>query len=379
MTSRQIGGSIRRVETASGPRWRFRVDIGVDPESGRRRQRTYTFKSEAEAVAEQTKTRGQVATASYVDRDRVTVSEYLDGWLVAGRRAWRPSTHRSYVLALKPAHDEFGKRRLQSLTRRDIDVLATRMLEEGGRGGKGRSPRTVALFLTILSKALKDAVVDDLLVRNPCEHVRKPSVPHHEMTTWSAKQAARFLAHTAGHRLAGPLALTMRGLRRGEVLGLQWGDVDFKKGTVTIRRTRTQAGKDGVVVGPPKTTRGRRTLPLDPALVAALKATRKATRVQRIGAAGESWVVVDEHGDPMRPEAYGDMFLALAAEAGLPRIRLHDARHTALTLLLEAGHPPHVVAKFAGHDPSVTLRTYAHVNNDALSAASATFGALYGL
>ena len=80
----------------------------------------------------------------------------------------------------------------------------------------------------------------------------------------------------------------------------------------------------------------------------------------------------------MRPEAYSDLFVDLATAAGLPLLRLHDARHTALSLLLASGVPVHVVARFAGHDPAVTLRTYAHVTPDALSAASSVFGAAFG-
>lgn len=381
-TRRQVGGSIRKVEGKSGPRWRFTVDLTPDPATGRRRQRQYTFRTEAEAAQAQAATRVQVNAHTYVDRASITVDAYLDAWLAAGRRTWRASTHRSYELALAPVRHAIGPKRLQRVGRADIEAIVAAMLAQGGRTGQGRSPRTVALLLTIVGKAFKDAQAEDLIARNPCEHVRKPASEHHEMAVWDAGQAAAFLAHVADHRLAGPLNLTMRGLRRGEVLGLQWGDVDLDRGLVHIRRTRTQAGSRGVVVGPPKTTRGRRTLPLDAPVVDALRRTYEATVassvVRPLARPGTSWVAVDEAGEPLRPAAYGQMFTALAAEAGLPRIRLHDARHTALTLLLGSGVPVHVVAAFAGHDPSVTMRTYAHVTSDALAAASGVFGEAFG-
>lgn len=379
---RQIGGSIRKIDTKSGPRWQFVVDLTPDPDTGHRRQRRYTYRSEAEAVAAQAELRVQVVQHVYVDRTRITVDQYLDDWLTAGQRTWRPSTARSYALALHPAREAFGAKRLQRLTRADVETLVQSMLRTGGRDGKGRSPRTVALLLTILNKAMKDAQADDLIARNPCQHVHKPTSQHTEMAVWDSGQAAVFIDHVSGHRLAGPMNLTMRGLRRGEVLGLQWADIDFARGVLHVRRTRTQAGSLGVVVGPPKTSRGRRTLPLDPPLVAALRHTYAATVtdavVRRFGDPGTSWVVVDQAGEPMRPEAYGDLFVDLAAQAGLPRIRLHDARHTALTLLLQAGVPVHVVARFAGHDPAVTMRTYAHVTADALAVASGVFGEAFG-
>lgn len=377
--ARQRGSSIQRVELRSGPRWRFRLDLSPAAD-GKRRQRTLTFKSEAEAVEAQVRARLQVSDRTYTEPSRLTLDEYLDGWLRAGERSWKPSTHHSYVLALKPAREALAHRRLQQITRADIESLTSAMLRSGGRGGKGRSPRTVALLLTILGKAFKDAVADELIARNPAEHVRKPRSQHREMQTWDAEEAAAFLASVEEHRWVGAWHLTMRGLRRGEVLGLRWSDVNFKTGTVRIRNTRVQVGPQ-VLEGPPKTTRGLRTIPLDPELARALRLTQQRQddgAVTQLLARGDRYVVESIDGEPVRPEAYGDEFTSLAADAGLPTIRLHDARHTALSLLLERGVPVHVVARFAGHDPSVTMRTYAHVTRDALDAAGAAFTTLYG-
>ena len=130
------------------------------------------------------------------------------------------------------------------------------------------------------------------------------------------------------------------------------------------------------MTGPPKTARGRRTLPIDPPLAAALRHTRSAT-VAALGP--DRWVAVDQAGQPYRPEAFSDLFVDLATEARLPVIRLHDLRDTALSLLLARGVPVHVVARFAGHDPAITLRTYAHVTPDALGAASEVFGSAFGV
>ena len=140
-TRRQVGGSIRKVDTRSGPRWRFTVDLGPDPDTGRRRQRQYTFKTEAEAVDAQAKTRVQVVQHVYVDRTRVTVNGYLDDWLTAGERHWRPSTHRSYQVALGPVRDAIGDKRLQRVERADVERIAATMLHTGGRDGNGPAHR----------------------------------------------------------------------------------------------------------------------------------------------------------------------------------------------------------------------------------------------
>lgn len=380
---RQRGSSITRVDLPSGPRWRFRLDLEPDPDTGRRRQRTLTFRTEGEAVEAQSKLRVDVAQRTYTEPSKVTLNEYLDGWLLAGQRTWRPSTLRSYTLALKPVRDALGRRKVQQIGRADIERLTASMLASGGRRkGQHRSPRTVALALTILSKALKDAVHDELIPRNPAEHVRKPRTEHREMSTWTPDEVRSFLAHVDADPLVGAWHLTMRGLRRGEVCGLRWSDIDFTGKTLTIRQARVEVGSQ-VVTGAPKTARGRRTLPLDDELARALRLTRERTVTDaqvvplRQRGTDERLIVVDGCGEPLRPEVYGDLFARHAKAAGLPPIRLHDARHTALTLLLQQGVPVHVVARFAGHDPSVTLRTYAHVQADALKAAGDALGALY--
>jgi integrase len=382
--SRQRGSSIQRVELQSGIRWRFRLDLPPGPD-GRRRQRTLTFETEAEAVEAQARARTQVTQQSYTEPSKITLNQYLDDWLAAGERTWRPTTCNSYRLALKPAREALGRKPLQRVTRADVERLARTMLTEGGRGGTGRSPRTVALLLTILGKAFGDAVDDDLLHRNVVERVRKPRSQHTEMHTWTAEQVRQFLAHVTDDPLIGLWHLTMRGLRRGEVMGLRWCDVDLDAGVVHVRQDRVQAGPQ-VVTGPPKTARGRRSIPLDTEAVAALRSTYQRTVGGSVVPLHQSGtpkrvdarlVAVDAAGEPLRPEVYGDAFTRHAQDAGLPNIRLHDARHTALSLLLEQGVPVHVVARFAGHDPSVTLRTYAHVSDTAMIAASTALGTLY--
>lgn len=384
MSTRQRGSSIQRVVLKSGePRWRFRVDVpGAD---GQRRQRTVTFKSERKAVEAQARLRTEVAAGTYQAPDRITVDAWLDQWLDIGERTWRASTRVSYGIALKPARAAFGSTRLQRLTRADVERLVRSMLASGGRDGSGRSPRTVALALTILVKALNDAVHDGLIATNPAARVRKPAQQHREMETWTPQQMSTFLAHVEEDPLVGAWHLSALGLRRGEVLGLRWSDVDFERGVLHIRQARVQAGA-AVVVNEPKTARGRRTLPMHAGLVAALRATRQRTMLdaavvplrQRGARDGDRLIVVDATGQPLTPDRYSDLFETHVRDAGLPSIRLHDMRHSALSILLAQGVPVHVVARLAGHDPSVTLRTYAHAQDDAMVAAVGTLGTLFG-
>jgi integrase len=195
------------------------------------------------------------------------------------------------------------------------------------------------------------------------------------------------LETAADHRLSAAFQLSLYGLRRGEVLGLCWSDVDLQAKTITIRRARVEITGVGVVEGEPKTERGRRTLPLDDGLVAALRSL-KARQAQERLAAGHAYtagcgdcggehLVVNELGHPYRPEWFSDEFRRMAKAGGLPVIRLHDARHTCGTLMHLRGVPTAVISKWLGHaTASFTMATYVHSQDDALAAAGALYGSV---
>lgn len=381
--TRQRGSSIAKVTLKSGQvRYRFRIDVpGPD---GTRRQRNVTFRTEREAIEAQARLRTEVSRGVYTEPSKVTFGQWLDTWLDIGERTWRTSTTVSYRTATKPAREALGSIRLQRLTRADVERLVRDALNTGGRGGKGRSPRTVGLLLTLLVKCLKDAEAEGLVATNVAARVRKPRQEHREMETWTAEQMGAFLAHVEQDPLVGCWHLSALGLRRGEVLGLRWSDVDFERGVLHVRQARVQAGRE-VVTNEPKTARGRRTLPMHPALIAALRATRERTVIsaavvplRQRGSDRERLIAVDPAGEPIRPDRYSELFEQHVTAAGLPPIRLHDMRHSALSILLQQGAPVHLVAKLAGHDPSVTLRTYSHAQDAAMRDAVTALGALYG-
>lgn len=167
------------------------------------------------------------------------------------------------------------------------------------------------------------------------------------------------------------------GPRRGEVLGLRWADLTLgpPKPHVTIRRTRVIAESGFVVTSEPKTARGRRSLPIDSELVRALASLLETQAEERALVGGsvrpDDYVAVDQLGRPISPDRYTSMFHRLVECAGVPRVRLHDVRHTALTLMALRGVPLPIVAAWAGHaDPVFTLRVYAHAQDDAMREAS---------
>ncbi|MGE0215892.1 site-specific integrase [Mycolicibacterium sp.] len=239
----------------------------------------------------------------------------------------------------------------------------------------GVSARTIVSMLVVLSSALDDAMAQGLVARNVARLVKRPKTTNTERSTWTPEEAATFRAHVAGDRLAACWLLTLAGLRRSEVLGLRWADVDLDAGTVTVAQGRVVVG-GGTVTGAPKSTRSARTLPMPRDVLAALRAFKTRQAEEHL-ALGGGWpdtglVAVNADGSPIRPETYSKAFAANCAAARVPVIRLHDVRHTAASILLDSGLPVLAVAKWLGHDPAITLRVYGHVFDDALASAGDT-------
>jgi integrase len=188
----------------------------------------------------------------------------------------------------------------------------------------------------------------------------------------------------AQERLSATWQLSLYGLRRGEVLGLCWSDIDLQAKMITIQRARFEVTGSGVVEVGPKTERGERTLPMDDVLAAALRSLKARQAQERLeareayfpgcGDCSGAHVVVDELGHPYRPEWYSDQFRNLAKSAGLPAIRLHAARHTCGTLMHLRGVPTAVISKWLGHATAAfTMATYGHSQDEALAAAGAMY------
>jgi integrase len=171
-----------------------------------------------------------------------------------------------------------------------------------------------------------------------------------------------FREHVRDDRSAACLLLTLAGLRRSEVLGLRWSDVDFASGKITIAQGRVVVAGRGTVTGGPKSRRSGRALPMPSDVIAALRAFKACQAEERL-ALGPGWaetglVAVNADGSPIRPETYSKTFATHCAAAGVPVIRL-----------LDGGTTPSATAKWLGHNPAITLRVYGHVYDDALASA----------
>ena len=363
------GEPIEKVQLQNGrTRYRARVD-GPRLENGLRKQLTKTFNTKKDAQTWVRQMRREVEEGTFVAQSKMTVREYLDSWL-AGRELLHENTREGYRSDLKPVYDKYGSVLLQALPPAMLIELKQEMRTTGGRQGLGRSPRTIALMLTVLSKSLEAAKDLNLVRINAASprFVERPKGTDFLGDAWTEEQVAVFLDHVSGDRYEAAWRLSLCGLRRSEVLGLVWGAVDLSSETVNIRQSRTARkgktlGDTSTIVDLPKRPRSIRTIPLPVGVVASLRALRRRQQEDRLRLgetlAADHYVVADEVGQPIHPDTYSAWFQKEARLAGLPIIRLHDARRTAATLLSTLyGVSGDAAASYLGHDPLTYHRTY---------------------
>ena len=354
-----------------GKRWCVVVDIGRDPQTGKRRQRWHSgFQTRREAERALGEITHRLGQGEYVEPTRTTLAVFLEDWLASVHSRLRPSTWDSYKRNID-AHitPALGATPLQALTPTALNRLYADLLSGGRRDGRGGlSPRTVRYCHTILRCALKDAVRWNLAARNVADSADPPrgaATRAKTMKTWSAAELHNFLRHVEDERLYAALLLAATtGMRRGEILGLRWRDIDLSAARIAVRITLITI-HNRLEWSTPKTERGRRSVALDPGTVDALRAHRARQAEERLawGAAyhDHGLVFAKEDGTPIHPDYLTKLFDRKSRALGLPRIRLHDLRHTHATLALQAGIHPKIISERLGHsDITLTLNTYSH-------------------
>jgi integrase len=234
----------------------------------------------------------------------------------------------------------------------------------------------------IIRGALVDAVRQGLVTRNVALVVHAPrlrSIPKVEPQPWTAEQLQEFLRAAAGHRLFPAFwLLAATGMRRNEVLGLRWDDVDFDCAAIALNRGLVTVGYQ-LHETRGKTRNAPRPINLDATTVAVLRAwgSWQQTEQRVVGIDGDGWVFTDAAGHPIHPHAVSQAFERIAQRAGVPAIRLHDMRHTHATLLIKAGVPVKVVSERLGHATATfTIETYQHVMPGMQADAAAVTEAL---
>ena len=353
--------SVRKNSGKRGNTWTAVVEAGRDPVSGRRKQLKKTFRTRAEAVNWRTKTLHELNTGAYIEAAKDALDVYLSNWLITIRPTVKPATYERYRQIVS-GHliPVLGAVPLAKLSPVHIQQLYASKLAEG------LSPSTVSIYYQVLHRALEQAVKWQMLYRNPCDGVDAPRPVDMEMKTWNAEQVRAFLVGSSEDSLCAlwRLAVTT-GMRRGEMLALRWADVDLDRGEIYVRRTLTR-GEHGLMFGEPKSAKGKRSIAITQSSVAELQkhCRRQAERRLQVGPLWDDTDLVFERGNGrvLHGNVVGNRFRNLTKKLGLPRIRFHDLRHTAATLMLANGEHPKIVQERLGHsDISMTLNKYSHV------------------
>ncbi|HEX5106171.1 MAG TPA: site-specific integrase [Pirellulaceae bacterium] len=336
--------------------WCATISVGYDSQ-GRRKRRTIFGESKQDVQNKLAKLANEVAHQRDIEPQRIKLGEYLDRWLQdAAKPRVRETTHANYAGVIKNhIQPHLGGVPLAKLTAFQIHGLYS-CLEQAGK-----SAETIRLVHAVLHRALKQAVRWRLIPFNMAADVDRPKAVKTDISPLTADQVNALLKAARGNRQEALYVLAVTaGMRLGELLGLQWSDVDLKGKAVMVQHSLQELNGQ-LKLAEPKTSRGRRRIDLPQMAIDAL--VRHRARLLKEGLAGVAWVFPNASGGPWRRTHFHfNEYKPLLKRAGLPDIRFHDLRHTSATLLLSQGVHPKVVQERLGHSQiSVTLDTYSHV------------------
>jgi integrase len=342
-------GSIRKF------RDRWRVEVRID--GGRLSQITDTQQEAREWVR---KIQGQVEQGLSYDNERISLGEFLEGWLENKKLQVRLATYQQYAL-LSSLYilPRIGRIRLRELSSGQIQAIYDRL------SAAGKGARTIRVVHIILHGCLERAKQLGLVYKNPTEFCSLPRQVEKDLKVWDEIQVGQFLDFMRGQKNENLYHTALAtGMRRGELLGLQWIDIDWIKNQIMVRRECFHPVGGGFIFQSPKTKLGKRTIQVGQGVTDRLRAQLMIVDNLR-KKADITWqdhdlVFPSCVGTPLQPSRLSREFPTLAGKAGLPVIRFHDCRHTAATIMLSHGIPPVIVAGMLGHSISILLNTYAH-------------------
>lgn len=357
-------GSVHKYQGKRGITWTFVIDVGRDEKNKRVQKWRRGFATKKAAEEAMQFELHERRSNTYIEKSVETVAQLLERWLeTVARHKVKPTTLEDYRATIrKHLIPALGHVPVQALT----SAMVQRFYSEKIDAGIGA--RTVQLCHLRLSQALTLAEREGIMNRNVCAVTEPPSAKAKRGRTWTAEEARRFLASANDDTLSPFWLLALAtGLRRGELIGVRWQDIDLDRGTLSVKQT-VRVLKGAPHIQTPKTEAAFRTVKLSPEAVTALNDHRKSWLTRKLAA--REWddgdlVFCTNGGKPLNPNNLYRNYDAIVAKAGVPRIRIHDLRHTHATLLLAAGTPIRAVSERLGHaKTSITLDTYAHVLPD---------------
>jgi integrase len=364
------------------------IELGQHPETGKRQQKWITFRGTKEdAEKELTKHLREVDTGDFVDPAKVTVAEFFEQWLsvVAEQKVSGKTFERYKGIVKHHITPAFGQLPLQRLTALHIETQYARLSKAGRKDGRegGLSAQTILHHHRLMSEALEKAVKWKLLTHNPVDGVEAPVPRPREIVPIDEAQAAWLVTVAEGTRLYIPIMLAIcTGLRRGEILGLKWSDLDSARAVLQVRRALEET-KAGVAFKEPKSKSGRREVAVPAVALAALEQHRSRQKGFRgmlaDGYQDHELICCVEDGAIWKPSAFTSAYRALLTRRKLTGPNFHALRHAHASHLLKAGVDAKVISKRLGHSrASFTMDVYAHLmpgqDEEAAKRIDAGFG-----
>ena len=293
---------------------------------------------------------------------RMPLKSYLLDWLEIHSTQLKPASERRYrQIARDYVYPFIGKKLLCDLTVFDVEMLYQKLLADDV------SVRNVRYVHSLLHRSLKDAQKRGIVGYNAAHGARQPKLTQKEMIILDEDQVMRFFIGVKGHRLEALFHLAIKtGMRQGEIFGLKWSDIDWLRGRLRVQRQAQRVKGQGKIFVPPKTKAGRRSIPIGSEMLLLLRKHREKQVVTKIFS-GCDWhelnlVFPTRNGKPLSESNLLKEYKMLLEVCGLPKIRFHDLRHTAASIMLNRGIPPFVVSRILGHSkPSTTMDIYGHL------------------
>lgn len=372
----QNEGSIRQRKDGT---WEARYTVGKD-NNGKQIQKSVYGKTKSEVRERLTSTLHELSTGLYVEPAKITFSNWLDTWFKEYiSNSVKHSTKVSYdTYITKHINPKLGHIQLKDLRADTLQKYYNEKHSSGRLDNKGGlNPKTIKNMHNMIHAALEQALKNNLVVRNVSEAVVLPKIKKREMRVLSPQEQKKLLEVARKNRLGMAIMLDLAtGLRLGELLALQWKDIDMKTGILSVKRTinrlksfENTGSKTTIVIGEPKTKNSKRQIPLQAVILRELRIHRIRQKKERKAAFGkyenQDFVFASLLGNPIEPRTFQDIFHDMISTAGIENANFHSMRHTFATRALEAGIPAKTVSEILGHaNISTTLDLYSHVSLD---------------
>lgn len=356
--------------------WELKFEAGSRDASGKRRIHRETFRGSRDGAERRlTQLLAQYDSGTYVAPSQVSLAEYLRSWLASASHLAKKTAERYSELVEHQIIPHLGRTALQQLRPLQIAEWHQTLRRRGGNNGGPLSPQTIKNAHRVLNCALSRAVALEIVARNVCSVIHAPKIEAKEIAILSSDDIAELLHRLEGHRLHPIISLAIStGARRGELLALQWDDIDLERGVIRVERSLGETATE-LYVKSTKTTHSRRRIALDDDIVATLRQHRRRQNKERLalglGAAqGRDLVFADAKGGPLSPDTVSRDFWRLCKALNLPEISLKGMRHTHASVCLAAGVDAVTTSRRLGHSrPSARMDIYGHLFGNPDAAA----------